>query len=209
MRGPLTTVTGPPGSGKTMAIASWAATSADPGPLAWVTLDDYDNRPRVFWSYVVAALRRAGVAVPPVSPAADGGTADHVFLLRLASVLAAQDPPVVMVLDDAHLLTERDPLDGLDYVLRNAGTGLRLVVSSRMDPLLPLHRYRLAGELTEIRADDLAFSLPESTALHGAARHHAVRRSARASCRADRGLGGGHSPGGDLPGRASRPGTIR
>jgi ATP/maltotriose-dependent transcriptional regulator MalT len=44
-RGPLTTVTGPPGSGKTMAIAWWAAARSDPLTLAWVSLDDYDNRP--------------------------------------------------------------------------------------------------------------------------------------------------------------------
>src|ERR1700758_643176 len=50
-RGSLTSVTGPPGAGKTMAIASWAAASAYPYALAWVTLDDYDNKPRVFWSY--------------------------------------------------------------------------------------------------------------------------------------------------------------
>ena len=55
-RGPLTTVTGPAGSGKTMAIALWAAARSDPATLVWVTLDDYDNRPKVFWSYVVAAL---------------------------------------------------------------------------------------------------------------------------------------------------------
>ena len=47
-------------------------------------------------------------------------------------------------------------------MLRNAGPGLRLVVSSRADPLLPLHRYRLAGELAEIRASDLAFSVAEA-----------------------------------------------
>jgi LuxR family transcriptional regulator, maltose regulon positive regulatory protein len=164
-RGPLTTVTGPPGSGKTMAIASWAATRSDPATLAWVALDDYDNRPRVFWSYVVAALRQAGITVPRVSPAAGRGTADHVFLLRLASMLAAQDPPVVIVLDDLHLVTEQHTLDGLAYMLRNATPGLRLVVSSRMDPVLPLHRYRLAGELTEVRADDLAFGVPESALL--------------------------------------------
>ena len=162
-RGPLTTVTGPPGAGKTMAIALWAAASASPGRLAWVTLDDYDNRPKVFWSYVAAALRRIGIAVPRVSSAVPSGDAvNHVFLLRIASVLAAQDPPVVMVLDDLHLLTEPGTLDGLAYVLRNASPGLRLVVSSRMDPLLPLHRYRLTGELAEIRAADLAFSVPES-----------------------------------------------
>ena len=59
---PLTVVTGPPGAGKTIALASWAA--AEPGTVAWVSLDEYDNRPGVFWSYVAAALRRSGVTVP-------------------------------------------------------------------------------------------------------------------------------------------------
>ena len=102
---PLTVVTGPPGAGKTMALALWAA--AEPGPVAWVSLDDYDNRPGVFWSYVVAALGRSGVAVPQaLSAAARGRAADHAFLLRLASALAAQDPPVTLVIDDLHLLTD-------------------------------------------------------------------------------------------------------
>jgi LuxR family maltose regulon positive regulatory protein len=166
----LTVVTGPPGAGKTMALALWAAT-ADPGPVAWVTLDDYDNRPKVFWSYVIAALRRAGLAVPGALPAAARGHAvDHAFLLRLASALAAQDPPVTLVVDDLHLLTEPALLEGLDYVLRNVGSGLRLVVSSRVDPRLPLHRYRLAAQLTEIRASDLALSIPEAGRLM--AQHH-------------------------------------
>ena len=59
-RAPVTTVTGPPGAGKTMALALWAAGRGPAGPVAWVCVDDYDNRPRVFWSYVLAALRRAG-----------------------------------------------------------------------------------------------------------------------------------------------------
>jgi LuxR family maltose regulon positive regulatory protein len=57
---PLTIVTGPPGAGKTMALALWAA--AEPGAVAWVGLDEFDNRPGMFWSYVVAALRHSGVA---------------------------------------------------------------------------------------------------------------------------------------------------
>jgi len=159
-RCPLTVVTAPAGAGKTMALALWAA--AEPGTVAWVGLDGYDNGPGVFWAYVVAALRRSGVAVPAALPAARGREAGHVFLLRLASVLAAQDPPVTLVLDDLHLLTDPKVLDGLDYVLRNVGPSLRLVVTARMDPLLPLHRYRLAAELTEIRASDLAFTVPEA-----------------------------------------------
>lgn len=177
-RGPLTTVTGPPGAGKTMAIASWATARASTSTLIWISLDRYDNRPKVFWSYVCTALRQAGVALPRVLSAPTRGTAvNHVFLLRLASVLAVQDPPVVMVLDDLHLLKEPATVDGLAYVLRNAWPRLHLVVSSRMDPLLPLHRYRLAGELAEIRADDLAFSLPECSSLLA---HHGITLSAAA-----------------------------
>ena len=162
--GPLTVVTGPPGAGKTMAVASWAA--ARPGPVAWITLDHYDSNPKVFWATVVAALRNAGVTLRRVSAApARTAAADHVFLLRLASELAAQDPPVALVLDDLHLVAAPGLMDGLQYLLRNARPGLRLVICSRTDPLLPLHRYRLAGELTEIRASELAFSVPEARLL--------------------------------------------
>jgi LuxR family transcriptional regulator, maltose regulon positive regulatory protein len=161
--GPLTVVTGPPGAGKTMAIASWAAGHTGPGTIVWITVDEYDNRPHVFWSYVVAALRQAGIAVPRAGLAAAANDADgHMFLLRLASALAVPGPPVIMVIEDLHLLTDADTLDGLAYILKNSAPSLRLVISSRIDPLLPLHRYRLAGELTEIRAEDLAFSVSES-----------------------------------------------
>ena len=183
-RGALTSVTGPPGAGKTMAIASWAAARSVPHALAWITLDDYDNRPRVFWSYVAAALRKAGIAVPRIPPGPGRDAIDHAFLLRLASVLAGQDPPVVMVLDDLHLLTRPAILDGLAYLLRNARPGLHLVVAARSDPLLPLQRYRLTGELAEIRAGDLAFSVEESGSLLA---HHGIRLPAAAlACVTDR-----------------------
>jgi LuxR family maltose regulon positive regulatory protein len=123
----------------------------------------------------VAALRRAGVAVPRVRFGPGRVAVDHAFLANLASALAAHDPPAVLVLDDLHLLAEPTVLDGLAYVLRNASPGLHLVVASRIDPMLPLHRYRLAGQLAEIRADDLAFSTEESTLLLA---HHGIALSA-------------------------------
>ncbi len=161
---PLTVVTGAPGAGKTMAVALWAA--AEAGPVAWVGLDEFDNEPDTFWSYVLAALRRAGVALPEELRALPTGRDhDDGFLLQLTATLAAQDPPVTLVLDDLHALTEPSALKGLDFMLRNAGPALRAVVTSRVDPLLPLHRYRLAGQLTEIRASDLAFSTAEAELL--------------------------------------------
>jgi LuxR family maltose regulon positive regulatory protein len=158
---PLTVVTGPPGAGKTMAVALWAAGQA--GPVAWVGLDEFDNRPGMFWSYVLAALRRSGVVVPkPLQAFSHGQDHDDELLPWLAAALAAQDPPVTLVLDDLHILTDPGVLKGLDFVLRNVGSALRVVVTSRVDPLLPLYRYRLAGHLAEIRASDLAFSITEA-----------------------------------------------
>jgi LuxR family maltose regulon positive regulatory protein len=144
-------------------MASWTAENKTPSPVAWVTIDEFDNRPRVLWSYIMAALRQAGVSIPHISWAAgQADSVDHVFLVRLVSALAVQDPPVVLVLDDLHLLTHAAALQGLTYLLRNAQPGLHVMLASRMDPLLPLHRFRLTGDLAEIRADDLAFSIPES-----------------------------------------------
>ena len=163
-RCPLTIVTGPPGAGKTMALALWAA--AEVGTVAWISLEDFDNQPGAFWSYAVAALSRSGVAIPKVLPAAARRrAADHAFLLRLISALAAQNPPVTLIVDDLHVLTRPTVLTELDFVLRNAHPGLRLVVSSREVPLLSLHRYRLSGGLTEIGASDLAFSAAEARLL--------------------------------------------
>lgn len=169
--GPLTVVTGPPGAGKTTAVASWLAVAEE--PVAWVTLDRYDSRPDVFWSTVVAALRGAGVKFRRALPAPGRpGRADHAFLLRLAVELVTQDPPVTLVLDDFHRVTERGLDDDLQYLIRSTRPGLRVVICSRVDPTLSLHQYRLAGELTEIRADELAFSVHEAQLLmtqHGIA----------------------------------------
>jgi LuxR family maltose regulon positive regulatory protein len=191
----LTVVTAPAGAGKTMALASWAA--AEPGAVAWVGLDGYGNQPKIFWAYVVAALRRAGMALRTAPPIMRGRDAGHVFLLWLAAALAAQDPPVTLVLDDLHLMTDPEVLDGLDYALRNVGPGLRLVVSGRMVPL-PLHRYRLAGDLTEIRGRRSGVHHRRSRPAPGPARHHADRGLSRAPDPANKGLGGRPASGRDL-----------
>src|SRR5262249_42718302 len=137
--------------------------AVESGPVAWVTLDKYDNRPRVFWSYVVAALRGSGVSLPQaVSASARGRGAEHRVLLRLASAPGPQDPPVTLDADDFHVVTEPSVLTGIDFLLRNAGAGLRLAVAAQAVPALPLHRYQLVGELTEIRAGDLAFTVAEA-----------------------------------------------
>ena len=147
-----------------MALALWAA--AESRPVAWVSLDSHDDRPAAFWSYVVTALQRSGVAIAGGPPAtARGQSAHYRLLLSIVSALADQDQPVILILDDFQVLSQPQLLKDLDFVLRNVGAGLRLVVCARMDPLLALHRYRLAGHLAEIRTSDLAFSTDEASLL--------------------------------------------
>lgn len=161
---PLTIVNGAAGAGKTLLVADWAAGLAL--PVAWFTTDAPHLRPGVFWAYVLRALHTAGVPVPAaVGCPADPSRVDEGLLNRLAAELsgpAAARRPAVLVLDEFDRVAAPETAAQLDFVLRHAGGGLRLVVVSRTEPLLPLHRYRAAGELTEIRDAELAFTAREA-----------------------------------------------
>jgi LuxR family maltose regulon positive regulatory protein len=86
-----------------MALALWVA--AESGPVAWLGLDEFDNRPGVFWAYIAAAMRRSGVTV--------SGTADGPGQRAVRpAALAAEDPPVTLALDDLHVVTEPQVLEG-------------------------------------------------------------------------------------------------
>ncbi|GGR09409.1 LuxR C-terminal-related transcriptional regulator [Streptomyces netropsis] len=164
--GPLTLIAGPAGAGKTTLASSWAHLAVPPGPVAWLTLDPDDNAPGVFWSYVLEALRRALPSLPatigtPTSPDSIGRS----LLVRLASAVEHLPHPVVLVLDDMAKAPGREVSKGLGFLLEHAGPQLRLVLISRVDPRLPLHRYRAEDRLTEIRGADLAFTSHEAATL--------------------------------------------
>lgn len=187
-RSALTAVVGPPGAGKTVAVAAWARSDRTPGPVAWVTLDPGDDRPDVFWPLLREGLERAGLAVPGA-----GATALEESVAGLAADLSSRDTPAVLVLDDLQAIRYASSVvDGLAYLAKHAA-GLRLVLVSRRDPPLALQRYRLSGELSEIRTDDLAFGERETRALLA---QHGVSLSAgsvRALLRKTEGWAGGIS----------------
>ncbi|MFF8832505.1 LuxR C-terminal-related transcriptional regulator [Streptomyces sp. NPDC015131] len=169
LRAPLTLVGGPAGAGKTLLAADWAAGAR--APVAWLTAEAGDRDPGAFWAYAVQALR--GVDHFPV----DASRVDDAFLGALAARLGDRERPVVLVVDEFDRVTAPEVAEQLDFVLRHAGRGLRLVLVSRTEPLLPLHRYRAAGELTEIRAAELALTPAEAGAL---LELHGLRLSAHA-----------------------------
>lgn len=155
-RGTVTVVSGAPGAGKTVALAQWAAEGRWPGPVAWLTLDEYDDTDGRFWRHLAASLARAGVSMP-AWVAGDSGAP-----VRIASALAAQRPPAVLVLDNLHVVRSPGLVDGLSYLLGHAGPGLRVVVGSRADKPLLLRQHVLTGDLAEIRGGELAFTGPET-----------------------------------------------
>ncbi|MEU5147765.1 LuxR C-terminal-related transcriptional regulator [Streptomyces yangpuensis] len=168
VRGPLTLINGPAGSGKTVLTAHWAAAGRRaPRPPVWLTVEP-DDAPGVFWAYVLEALHRGGVEIPAAvgrPTRAEGVTQS--FLVRLAAGLAESAQPVVLVLDQFDTAQPPAMTEGLDFVLRHAAGGLRIVLTSRTDSLLPLHRYRAAGEIAEIRHADLRFTHADAEALLG------------------------------------------
>ena len=166
-RRPVTLVSAGAGWGKTLATSAWAAGSPPVGPVAWVSLDRSDNQPRAFWSYVVGALRGTG-AVPPDNPLArlvPGLGTESEVVRRLVTGLERLPEPVVLVLDDFHLVDDPAVIAAVTTLVRSPVPQLRLVLLTRTDPMLPLHRLRVAGELGEIRSAELALSVTEAAAL--------------------------------------------
>jgi LuxR family transcriptional regulator, maltose regulon positive regulatory protein len=167
VQGPLTLLAAPPGYGKTLLLTSWAAGGRPPGPVAWVRAGPGDHQPSRFWAHVLAALRGAGV-IPPgglldgLNPRAEIGDG---FLRPFVGGLFELEGPVVLILDDLHEATGQAVVSQLRFLLRHAPPQLRLVVSSRADPPLALHRLRVAGQLSELREAELAFTLEEAGAL--------------------------------------------
>ncbi|SBT45582.1 LuxR family transcriptional regulator [Micromonospora auratinigra] len=159
LAGPVTLVSAPAGWGKTTLLAAWARhTGVTPAP-AWVSVEDSDTGARL-WSYLAAGLRAVGgdpADDGPRPPVPDGPPRPDQLEL-LAAALATREHPVLLVLDDLHRIADPAALAGLEFLLRHTEGRLRLVAGARGEPALALHRWRLAGELTEIGPGELAFT---------------------------------------------------
>jgi LuxR family maltose regulon positive regulatory protein len=176
----LTLAAASAGWGKTTLLASWLASQGlgaspnsqpptpNPHAVAWLSLDAQDNHPTRFWLGFIAALRSCEASVgqaalgmlhspepPPLSAVLT------VLLNDLASV--AQSAPLVLILDDYHLIDDQAIHEGMTFFLEHLPDKLHLILASRVDPPLPLARWRARGELLEIRAADLRFTTAEAS----------------------------------------------
>ena len=163
-------VSAPPGSGKTVLLRSWISQAGLADCAGWVAAGPDERDPQRFWLSVLGALRRTA----PGSALVQGLTAapdldGWAITERLLTDLAPLQDRLWLVIDDVHELGGDQALRQLELLIMRAPAPLRFVLATRHDVRLGLHRLRLEGELAEIRAPDLRFSLAEAGELFAAA----------------------------------------
>ena len=166
---PIVSVVAPPGYGKTTLLSQWAERNSQ--SFAWVSLDERDNDPKVLLSYVAEALDR----VEPVGERVFEALASPVSSVpgsvvpRLGSAFWSMTTPVVLILDDVHLLHTTECRDALSVLADHVPAGSRLVLAGRDEPPLRIARLRAEGRLLEIGPGDLSLSQEDAAALLRAA----------------------------------------
>jgi len=167
---PLTLLSAPAGFGKTTLLAAWAR--RQPAQVAWLSLEELDTSPTRFWVALIAALRRGGGCAPSFgetavallsSPQPPPLSTILTALLQELEGRSAPPAPIVLIVDDYQLIEDPAIHQGMSFFLEHLPAHVHLILASRVDPDLPLSRWRVRGQLTEIRADDLRFQEGEAS----------------------------------------------
>ncbi|MCJ7520124.1 MAG: LuxR C-terminal-related transcriptional regulator [Anaerolineaceae bacterium] len=160
----LTLISAPAGFGKTTLVSEWAAGCDQ--KVAWVSLDEKDDDPSCFLTYLVAALQtiaaNIGAGVLGVLQAPQPPPIESILIALLNEITTVPDK-FVLVLDDYYVIDSKPVDEALTFLLEHLPPQMHLVIASREDPHLPLARLRARGQLTELRAADLRFTSSEAT----------------------------------------------
>ncbi len=162
---PIVSVVAPPGYGKTTLLSQWAERNDQ--SFAWVSVDEADNDPKVLLGYVAEALD----AVEPIGErvfealASPGSSVPGSVVPRLGSALLSMASPVTLVIDDVHVLRDRECRSALSVLADHVPPGSRLALASRAEPPLRIARLRAEGKILEIGPGDLALTRREASSL--------------------------------------------
>jgi LuxR family maltose regulon positive regulatory protein len=168
----LILVSAPTGYGKTTLVNHWLAERKIPS--VWLTLDEYDNDPVRFWTYLVTALRGFDAGLGKSALSALAGSQPVLFqfvLTALINDLEALAGPCVLVLEDYHAITSPEINQDVSYLLQHLPPVLHLILVSRREPGLPLGILRARDELVELGTANLRFTAPEAQAFLQEAAH--------------------------------------
>jgi len=164
----VTVVSAPAGFGKTTVVTEWLESLPPDRPRrAWLSLDERDNDPVTFWTYVVAALQTAlgrefGVGSATLLQSSQAPL--DAVIATLVNELLASPYDVVLVLDDYHAIATPEIHESVALLLERLPPQVRIVIAGRADPPLPLGRLRVSGRLVEVRAGELRFTTDETAA---------------------------------------------
>lgn len=158
----LVLVSAPAGFGKSTLLAS---AYGDASSVAWVSLDSRDGDASRFWTYVLHALDAAspGCAATSLSLLEAAGSTLTDVVASLVNEVSVRAEDVTLVLDDYHLADTPEVSETVRLLVEHRPPQLRLVLGTRADPALPLSRLRARGELVELRAADLRFTVAEAS----------------------------------------------
>lgn len=163
---PLTVLAATAGWGKTILVASWITAGAGGREAAWISLDEADNDPRMFWRTVATALLQVASAEQAKTLRAMAVESDVDALPgMLATAMRLSQRPIVLVLDNLHEVTSPVVHAGLLRLVARPLPTFSMLITTRQDPPWPLPRLRVAGLLAEVRAKDLAFRVDDAMAL--------------------------------------------
>jgi LuxR family maltose regulon positive regulatory protein len=157
----------PAGFGKTTLLGGWLAeTMGGEKSAGWVSLDPSENEPALFWAYFIRALQKVhpgvGTRAASLLKSAQPPPIESI-LTTMINEINGIDSDFAIVLDDYHVIDAEPIHAGLTFLVDHLPPRMHLVVASRSDPPLPLARLRARGELTELRAADLRFTVDESS----------------------------------------------
>jgi len=163
--GKLTLISAPAGFGKTTLVSEWLAGCGR--SAAWLSLDEGENDPVRFLTYLVAALQtiaaNIGEGVLELLQSSQPSSPEAILTALLNGLTTIKDP-FVLVLDDYHVIDANAVDQALTFLVEHLPPQMHLVITSREDPHLPLARLRARGQLTELRAADLRFTASEAAA---------------------------------------------
>lgn len=163
---PLVLVSAPAGSGKSILLASWAARRNE--SVAWLQVDERDSDPARFWNSVVSAIAQVRSDFASMTPLVVGSRGDdHIVVPSIVNALVDQDEPLVVVVDDYHLIDDPAVHAGFERLVSLTPAKSTWVLATRVDPPFRLGRMRVRNTIRDVRADDLRFAAEESLALLG------------------------------------------
>ena len=168
----LTLVSAPAGFGKTTLVTEWLIRCGR--PTAWLSLDERDNDLNNFLAYLVAAMQTIvpdfGTDIVAILQAPPPVPTEPVLTLLLNEI-AKIPHDFFLILDDYHLIDAQPVDEVLIFLLDHLPPQMHLIMTTREDPDVPLARYRVRDQLTELRVTDLRFTPEEATEFLNQAMH--------------------------------------